>query len=46
MIQSEKVKLTEKISFLREATSQLKELQILKHAENLKQNIPLEGAME
>jgi hypothetical protein len=44
MIQSEKVKLTEKISFLREATSQLKELQILKHAENLKQNIPLEGA--
>lgn len=44
MIQSEKVKLVEKISFLREATSQLKELQILKHAENLKQNIPLEGA--
>jgi len=44
MIQSEKVKLIEKISFLREATSQLKELQILKHAENLKQNIPLEGA--
>lgn len=44
MIQSEKVKLTEKISFLREATSQLKELRLLKHAENVKQNIPLEGA--
>ncbi len=44
MIQSEKVKLIEKISFLREATSQLKELQILKHTENVKQNIPLEGA--
>ncbi len=44
MIQSEKGKLTEKISFLREATSQLKELQVLKHTENVKQNIPLEGA--
>ena len=44
MIQSEKIKLTEKISFLREATSQLKELRLLKHAENVKQNIPLEGA--
>ncbi len=44
MIQSEKGKLTEKISFLREATSQLKELRLLKHAENVKQNIPLEGA--
>ena len=44
MIQSEKVKLIEKISFLREATTQLKELQLLKHAENVKQNITLEGA--
>ncbi len=44
MIQSEKEKLIEKISFLRQATSQLKELQNLKHAENVKQNIPLEGA--
>ncbi len=44
MIQSEKGKLTEKISFLREATSQLKELHNLKHGEVVKQNIPLEGA--
>ena len=44
MIQSEKGNLIEKISFLRGATSRLKELHNLKHGENVKQNIPLEGA--
>ena len=44
MIQSEKGNLMEKISFLREATSQLKELHNLKHGENIKQNIPFEVA--
>jgi len=44
MIQNEKGTLLEKISFLRGATSRLKELHNLKHSENIKQNIPLEGA--
>jgi len=44
MIQSEKGNLLEKITFLRGATSRLKELHNLKHGENIKQNIPLEGA--
>jgi len=44
MIQSEKGNLMEKISFLREATSRLKELHNLKHGKDVNQNIPLEGA--
>jgi len=44
MIQKEKSSLTEKISFLRQASSQLKQLPNLKHSENIKQNIPLEGS--
>jgi len=42
MIQSEKGKLTQKISFLRDATLQLKELHNLKHGVDVKQNIALE----
>jgi len=44
MIQNEKTSLTEKISFLRGATSRLKELQNLKRVENVEQNVQLEGA--
>jgi len=46
MIQSEKANLLEKISFLRGATSRLKELHNLKHGVDVKQNIPLEGATD
>ena len=44
MIHNEKTFLTEKITFLRGATSRLNELQILKRTENVKQNVQLEGA--
>lgn len=43
MIQNEKTSLTEKITFLRGATTRLKELQSLKQTENVKQNVQLEG---